>query len=240
MAEHYQKLLAPIYLWMMGGLDAALAQGAGEVAPLGAPRTPAGVAVELGAGFGMHAIPLARAGWNVIAIDGSSHLLSILRREASTLPVSVVEGDLLAFRAFAPTSAELILCMGDTLTHLSDVASVRSLLADAAAALGPGGRFVSTFRDYSSPPQGAARFIPVRSDADRIQTCFLEEAGDRMMVHDLVHERAGDAWQLRVGTYPKLRLVPAAVCQELVDFGLSTVLETGPRGMVRVVASKPS
>lgn len=236
--EHYRSLLAPIYLWMMGGMDAALVQGAAEVGALVAPNTSAGVAVDLGAGFGMHAIPLARAGWRVTAIDSSPHLVSILRREAGALPISVVEGDLLAFRRHAPATAELILCMGDTLTHLADVASVRQLLADVAAALGPGGRFVSTFRDYSLPPRGAARFIPVRSDADRIQTCFLEEAGERMMVHDLVHERAGDAWQLRVSRYPKLRLAPETVCAELARLGLSPALDEGPRGMVRVIAMK--
>ena len=56
--SHYENLLAPIYLWMAGGLDAALAAGAADVAELaGAP----GYAIDLGAGFGMHSIPLARA-----------------------------------------------------------------------------------------------------------------------------------------------------------------------------------
>lgn len=235
--EHYDTLLAPIYLWMLGGRDVALARGAAEVAALGPPRTPAAVAVDLGAGFGMHAIPLASAGWRVTAIDRSPVLLAQLRREARDPRLVAVEGDLLDFRAHAPERAELILCMGDTLTHLADRASVSRLFADVAAALGPGGRFVATFRDYGTPPQGDARFIPVRSDADRIVTCFLEEAGERMLVHDLVHERVGDGWTMRVGRYAKSRLDPEAVRAELADLGLTAVLDAGPRGMVRVVAS---
>ena len=31
-AEHYEKHLAPIYLWMAGGLDHALSQGTADVA----------------------------------------------------------------------------------------------------------------------------------------------------------------------------------------------------------------
>lgn len=236
--EHYDTLLAPIYLWMVGGRDAALVQGAAEVATLGPPRTPAAVAVDLGAGFGMHALPLASAGWRVTAIDRSPHLLAQLRCEARDPRLVVVEGDLLDFREHAPERAELILCMGDTLTHLPDRASLSRLLADVAAALGPEGRFVATFRDYGTPPQGATRFIPVRSDADRILTCFLEEAGERMLVHDLVHERAGDGWTMRVGRYSKLRLAPDAVRSELEGLGLTATLEPGPQGMVRLVASR--
>jgi 2-polyprenyl-3-methyl-5-hydroxy-6-metoxy-1,4-benzoquinol methylase len=66
--EHYARLLAPVYLWMAGGLDHALKQGEADVRPFIPGR---GLAVDLGAGFGMHAIPLARAGWEVLAIDTS-------------------------------------------------------------------------------------------------------------------------------------------------------------------------
>jgi hypothetical protein len=43
--------------------------------------------------------------------------------------------------------------------------------------------FVATFRDYTTLPAGDARFIPVRSDPDRIHTCFLEEAQQHVRVH---------------------------------------------------------
>jgi hypothetical protein len=64
-SEHYEKLLAPVYAWMLGGADAAFARGASELASF-LPK--GGLAVDLGAGFGAHAIPLARAGWRVLAI----------------------------------------------------------------------------------------------------------------------------------------------------------------------------
>jgi len=34
-AHHYQSLLAPIYVWMAGGLDAAMARGQAEMDALG-------------------------------------------------------------------------------------------------------------------------------------------------------------------------------------------------------------
>jgi hypothetical protein len=105
--------------------------------------------------------------------------------------------------------------------------------------LAPAGHFVLTFRDYSTPAQGTARFIPVRSDGDRILTCFLEEQGDHIVVHDIVHERQQAAWTMKVSAYHKLRLAPASVVERLQAAGLSAVASPGPRGMVCVVATAP-
>jgi hypothetical protein len=134
--------------------------------------------------------------------------------------------------------ANLIVCLGDTLTHLAELADVERLCQDIAASLERAGRVVFTFRDYSRPAEGIARFIPVRSDADRIHTCFLEEQGERMLVHDIVHERDGATWRMRVSSYPKLRLVPATVVSMLQRVGLAPTLSAGPRGMVSIVASR--
>ena len=233
--RHYDDLLAPIYAWMAGGLESALAAGAKDVAPL-VPGD--GVAVDLGAGFGMHAIPLARGGYEVVAIDTSAQLLDVLRTESAGLHVRAVEADLLDFQQHVDTPASLIVCLGDTLTHLAELAQVERLFRAIAASLRPRGRVVLTFRDYSRPATGVARFIPVRSDADRIHTCFLEEQGEHMLVHDIVHERDGAMWRMKVSSYPKLRLAPATVTTMLQRAGLEPTLATGPRGMVAVTASR--
>jgi 2-polyprenyl-3-methyl-5-hydroxy-6-metoxy-1,4-benzoquinol methylase len=54
--------------------------------------------VDLGAGFGMHSIPLARAGYQVIALDFSAALLQTLREHDNGLPIQTVQGDLRQFR----------------------------------------------------------------------------------------------------------------------------------------------
>jgi hypothetical protein len=130
--------------------------------------------------------------------------------------------------------------MGDTLTHLPDQSSVEALFADAAASLKPGGTFVATFRDYvTTTLRDEARFIPVRSDAGRILTCFLEYAESTVTVHDLLYQREGGSWRLHAGTYRKLRLAPQWVDWQLGSLGLAVVRDTVPGGMVRVVARKP-
>ena len=231
--KHYENHLASIYLWMAGGIEHALALGASDVAEfLDRP----GYAVDLGAGFGMQSIPLARAGFHVLSVDSSPRLLAELRNHADGLNVVTIEGDLQDFAAHMCGPGDLILCMGDTLTHLGSTDEVQRLLRDVAGSLRPGGQFVATFRDYRALPAGDARFIPVRSDAHRILTCFLEERAEYVLVHDVIHELVEGTWSIKVSSYEKLRLSPMTVKQAVEDAGMRCRIETGPRGMIKVVA----
>jgi SAM-dependent methyltransferase len=240
-SDHYQRLLAPIYLWMVGGQERALALGAADLASLGIPAAADTTALDLGAGFGMHAIPLAKLGYRVSALDSSAALLAELERLGQGLGIRCVGGDLLNFEASVATSPGLILCMGDTLTHLASISEVEQLCSRVARVLGAGGRFVTTFRDYTRALADDARFISVRSDANRIHTCFLEESGDHIRVHDIVHERQdSDTWAMHVSHYPKLRLNPDAVVRALEKSGMDVVLGPGPRGMVQISAVRRS
>jgi SAM-dependent methyltransferase len=237
-ADHYRSHLAPVYLWMAGGFDAAMARGETEIDAILPEPSKVGRAVDLGCGFGMHSIPLARRGSSVLALDSSSYLLGQLQAHAGTLPITVVEDDLLAFQRYLDRPADLILCMGDTLTHLPDRDAALQLFTLAAASLRPDGAFIATFRDYTQALAGNGRFIPVKSDADRILTCFLEYAADHVDVHDMLHESDGEAWRLRVSTYRKLRLDPQWISASLSDRGFSVRTEAGLAGMIRIVAAK--
>jgi SAM-dependent methyltransferase len=237
-ADHYRSHLAPVYAWMCGGFDSAMARGETELGVILPDLSQGSRAVDLGCGFGMHSIPLARRGYAVLALDSSSYLVGQLKAHAGTLPITAAEDDLLAFQRYLDRPADVILCMGDTLTHLPDRNAASQLFTSAAASLRPGGTFIATFRDYTQALIGNARFIPVKSDADRILTCFLEYAADHVDVHDLLHERHGDVWQLSVSTYRKLRLDPQWISTSLRDRGFSVRTEPGVAGMLRIVAVK--
>jgi SAM-dependent methyltransferase len=238
-SEHYAHHLGPVYSWMVGDLEAASARATAELEALGLPKEPHGLAVDLGAGFGLHALPLARRGYSVTAIDSCETLVGELQRRTAGMAVDAVADDILNFRKYVSKPVEVILCMGDTLTHLPDRASVEHLFADVAASLTNRGLFVATFRDYvSAPLQGDRRFIPVRSDENRILTCFLEYGEDTVTVHDLLHERANGQWQQRVSSYRKLRLQPEWVVAKLGERGLEARTRPGSGGMTMVVATK--
>jgi SAM-dependent methyltransferase len=237
--DHYEKLLGPVYCWMVGDLEAATEQADAELTAIGLPVECSGLAVDLGAGFGLHALPLARRGYRVVAVDSYGPLLRELEIRAGSLPVRTVTADLLDFGFQAVQPFDVILCMGDTLTHLPGIASVESLFTTVAAALSPGGIFAATFRDYASTTlRGDDRFILVRADEQRILTCLLEYSDLTVLVNDVLHERVGGIWNLRVSSYPKLRLAPESVARSLAARGLVVRLEVGMRGLVRVVAQR--
>lgn len=234
--EHYRDHLGPIYDWTLGDFAAAAARVEERLRAAGLGDGGGALAVDLGCGSGLQSLPLARLGHRVLAIDGCAPLLRRLEERAAGLPVRTVEDDLRRFRRHLEEPARVVVCMGDTLSHLPAREDVPALLADAARALAPRGRVVLGFRDLGTIP---ARFVPVRSDDARILTCVLEERGDRVLVHDLLHERRGGAWTTSVSSYEKLRLTAAAVRADVEAAGLRVLSSETAGGVVTLVGSAP-
>lgn len=244
--DHYDRLLAEHYTWMLGDDVPALAASQEQlltslgVAPLAAVTT----AVDLGCGPGQQSLALAALGFTpVIAVDTSRTLLDELDAYAgSRSAITTVEADIRTVlpEATRPGGAAAVVCMGDTLTHLPARADATALLADVQRSLAPGGRLVVTYRDLTQSLSGTHRFIPVRSSSDRILTCFLEYADDdTVTVHDIVHTRSGDTWTQRVSSYPKLRIPTDWLAAECGWAGLAVEHSaTGERGMHVLVAAK--
>lgn len=141
--------------------------------------------------------------------------------------------DLLQFGEVVSRPADTIVCMGDTLTHLSHEKVVRALFETVSKRLIPGGRFVLTWRDLSSPPSGLDRFIPVN---DKVMICFLENCGQSVLVHDLIQERESDGWRLSKGVYPKLKLPLHSIAGWLDRAGFTIEVQGAERGMQIVAA----
>jgi SAM-dependent methyltransferase len=237
---HYRTHLGPVYSWMLGDLDAAFARCAAEINDLPLPAAR-GAAVDLGTGLGLHAVALAKRGFEVVAVDNCPVLLDELRSRGRDLAIAVHHADLVDFRRFVSGQPQVIVCMGDTLTHLPTLSTVESVLAAIAASLSRGGVFAATFRDYAtSDLKGEQRFILVRADEKRILTCFLEYQDEQVVVHDLLHEKVDDRWRQVISSYPKLRLAPAWVMAKLSELGFIVKRDATPSGMVRIVATKNS
>ena len=234
--EHYNEHLGPVYAWMVGGTEAAIERGTAELDAIGVNPSKGGIAVDLGAGFGMHSIPLARRGFDVVAVDSSAVMLDELSRQANGLTIRAICDDLLSFPQHLSTKAELVLCMGDTVTHLPDEEYVEQLVATVRESLDERGRFVITLRDYSAPLTGDMRFIPVRSDENRIFVCFLEYGDTRVRVNDILHQREGSQWKMSVSSYDKLRIRPEWLDELLRHSGFAVTCDVNASGMLRFVA----
>ena len=221
MRAHYQTLLAPIYRWMLGDFSLAVGRSRAELASFDIGGAPAGArALDLGAGLGLQTIPLVELGYAVTAVDSSEALLGELT--AACPAAQAIVGDMLDDRFFSPDTYDVIVCMGDTLTHLSSHEEVDALLAKSVAALRHGGTLAITFRDYvSTVRESTDANILVRSDEHRIHTCCLRHGREHVRVTDLVHERGERGWTLRASAYDKLRLAHEWVAERLRDHGAS-------------------
>ena len=218
--EHYQRLLARHYLWMMGDFEARVAAERARLERLVAPATgERRMAVDLGCGPGYQAIALADLGYAVHAVDTSPHLLDELSARIGGRAIVPVLGDISQIETLCPGPWHLVTCMGDTLTHLPSADHVRALFSTLAVRLEHPGAVVLSWRDLSQPLQGIDRIIPVRADDSTVMTCFLEYLPDRVLVHDVVTRRTETGWSTEKSVYPKLRLAHADVVSSLTKAG---------------------
>lgn len=200
--EHYENHLAHFYSWMIGSFEEK--QKAQQDFFVSQDIKPGGnrLAIDLGAGNGLQSISLSKLGFEVVAVDFNSQLLSELKSNDATRSVEVVQDDLNSFLRQFSKKASVIVCMGDTITHLERKTDVGDLLEMIAAHLEHEGKVVISFRELTTELKGEERFISVKSDEKRILTCFLDYFPDRVIVHDLLHENQSGKWVQRVSSYP--------------------------------------
>jgi ubiquinone/menaquinone biosynthesis C-methylase UbiE len=203
--DHYDNHLAAFYAWMTGNFETK--QQEQEAYFTRKHIIPSGnrVAIDLGAGHGLQTISLANLGFTVFAVDFNQHLLSELNARAKGMPVRTILANLTNSAQYA-MDAELITCMGDTLTHLESMQQVTALLEQWQRMLPGGGKLVLSFRDLTQELQGEERFIPVRAEDERIHSCFLEYFPGFVRVFDVLMEKVNGQWIQKVSSYQKLRL----------------------------------
>ena len=238
--DHYDNLLAPYYSWISGGSDLKIKENRIFFHDHGIRPQSSGVAVDLGAGSGFQSIPLAEIGFNVIALDTNRQLLSELEKRANGLPIVTIQDNMLNFIEHSPAAIEIIVCMGDTLTHLQSLEEVQQLIEDTYSAITRDGILILSFRDMTHELAGLDRFIPVRSDANRIFTCFLEYETQHVKVHDIVYEKKKDQWKMKKSAFRKLRISPHWIKEILEMSGYNVATFDIQMGMVTIIARKPS
>ena len=238
--EHYDNLLAPYYSWICGGSDLKIEENRNFFRNHGIRPVSSAVAVDLGAGSGFQSIPLAESGFSVIALDTNRQLLAELKEKAKDLPIVTVRDTMLNFGEHSPGEIDIIVCMGDTLTHMQSLEEVQQLLESTYPVLAWNGNLILSFRDMTRELSGLDRFIPVRSDPNRIFTCFLEYEAQHVIVHDIVYEKLKDQWEMKKSAFRKLRIAPQWVSDILVMLGFKIATFDIHMGIVTIVARKPT
>jgi SAM-dependent methyltransferase len=96
--------------------------------------------LDLGCGPGRHALPLARAGYPVTAVDTSRFLLNQLQHSAHDLPIESIEADMREFQR--DQAFDLALVMWTSFGYFRDEADHRQVLDNIRHSLKPDGQLI--------------------------------------------------------------------------------------------------
>lgn len=236
--DHYSNHLGSFYSWMVGNFEEKQREQENFFLENNIAPVSNKVALDLGAGHGLQSVSLARLGFVVQAVDFNEQLLDELRRNKSDLAIEPVQDDLINFLKNFPGKAELIVCMGDTLTHLESLREVELLIEEISNHVEEKGKVIFSFRNLTTELQHEDRFIPVRSDENKILTCFLEYFPEHVMVHDILYEKQHGKWNQKISAYPKLRLDELWIVKFLFKSKIRVIRSQVINRMVYLIAEK--
>ena len=124
--------------------------------------------LDAACGTGMHAIAFARAGRDCTGADLSPVMVEKARQNARSAGVPV-RFEVAGFGELSSRiggSFDAVTCIGNSLPHLLDDASLRACLADFAGLLKSGGILVIQNRNYDRLLREPQRFMPLASRTD--------------------------------------------------------------------------
>jgi SAM-dependent methyltransferase len=236
--EHYDNHLGKFYSWMIGDFETAVQNQKQFFQHNGIIPKDTKLAIDLGAGNGLHSIALADSGFDVFAIDFNENLLNELKHNTGSRRIKIVYEDIKTIKNYESYKPELIACMGDTISHLETLNEIEKLIEDVFDVLVPNGKFILSFRDYTNELLAEQRFIPVKNDENKILTCFLDYQIDKIMVSDLLYENINGEWKFSVSSYPKYRIKKQLMIDILKNADFEIVKEETINGMCYVISKK--
>ena len=239
--EHYDKHLGNYYSWMTGDFESGQNEFQKFLKVNAVLPTSTKSAIDLGAGHGLQSIPLALLGFNVTAVDFSIPLLEELKfkcLEYGGLEIEILNEDIKNVRQFADKRPELIICCGDTISHLENKDELAGFIKDISGSLITGGKVLLSFRDYTKELTGDQRFIHVKSDDNRILTCVLDYEKEHVRVTDLLYEKNETGWEQKISSYKKIRVIPSEISEMLAANNLKIQIKSEFRGMNTLLAVK--
>jgi SAM-dependent methyltransferase len=238
--DHYDKHLGNFYSWMVGDFAQKQIEQEAFFRKHNIESSLTNVAFDLGAGHGLQTVSLANLGFKVKAVDFNRQLLNELAANTKSMSVEVINSDILQFLEVEKSTADVIVCMGDTLTHLQSRDDVERFVQLASKHLSANGKLIISFRDLTTTLDGEQRFIPVKQDQQKILTCFLEYFSDYVTVHDILYENINDVWVQKISAYTKLRLSVNTIKEMLTKNQFNVLHEETINHMVHLIVRKTS
>jgi len=172
-------------------------------------RHRAQTVLDAACGTGQHAIALARRGYDVVGADVSPDMISRARANAQEAGVDV-RFERLGFGELADHLEghyDALLCLGNSLPHLTDETALQGALDDFHRVLRPGGLLVLQMRNYDRLLAERDRFMAPqaarRGDEEWLFVRFYDIDGADLQFHMIrLHRKGSGEWSWRVERTP--------------------------------------
>ena len=195
--------------------------------------------LDAACGTGMHAIRLAQEGFTAAGTDLSSEMVKLAQanaREARVNAVFKTAGfgeitDKLHKSPLLPFDA--LLCLGNSLPHLTTPGAVRTALIDMAACLRPGGMLLLQNRNFDLVMQEKQRWLGTQShregDDEWLFLRFYDFEPDGLITFNIVNlQRQGhQPWQERISSIKLLPLKKDLLVDLLQTTGFTDITSFG-------------
>jgi glycine/sarcosine N-methyltransferase len=202
---------------------------------------PALRVLDAACGTGMHAIALARQGFEVAGADLSGGMIEQARANASAAGVKVdlrVAGFGGLAQTFGSAAAfDGLLCLGNSLPHVDGPGEVEQALADFAACLRPGGVLILQNRNFDSVLANQQRWMEPQAHREGAREWLFVrfydfEPDGHIQFNILTLTRTGEqAWEQKVTHTRLYPLRQAELTQALRTSGFDEIQAYGsPNG----------
>jgi SAM-dependent methyltransferase len=207
--------------------------GAAISAMLASPDPSSCRILDVSAGIGTQALPLAQMGYEVVARDLSPSSIQRLRREASTrgLDVDAETADMRDIGRSVVGPFDAVVAFDSSIPHLLTDAEITAAFSAFSGLLAPRGRILVSVRDYGAVNRAPSSFHDYGErvrDGRRFR--LSQEWRWRTATHYrttmLIEERVGASWSELVRTEAEYYAVPVDHLLQLMrDANLVAELE---------------
>jgi glycine/sarcosine N-methyltransferase len=188
--------------------------------------------LDAACGTGQHALALQERGYPTAGADLSPAMIERARQNALERGLGVrfeVAGFGQLATTFGPESFKAVLCLGNSLPHVTDPADLAEALRDFAALLRPGGLLLLQNRNFDQVLAQVARWMEPQSaregDTEWLFVRFYDYLDDGNIDFNILRlQRAGDSPWTQALTSTRLRpLTQSELRQALPEAGFARI-----------------
>lgn len=157
--------------------------------------------LDIGCGTGNKTVALAKGRESTAAFDLDEGMIETARQRPEAKHINFLAHNMLDLeRIFAPDSFDAVVCLGNTLAHLTETGQLAGLLRQVRSVLLPGGIFVAQLLNYSRIIEQKVDRLPL-IDTERVvfdrryewrdgrlhfTTCLTEKATGQAWRNDII------------------------------------------------------